>query len=681
MYARDGESMKSKNFLAYGAILLVGVLIVAFVQVKTSRDYASALETYRKKSHDDAVMAGNNIDMALRQVYQNLRTIAFLPSVRKIDRHGETLDTDARLSIQQIYNNLASNVEISEVYVVPASIDPDAIDPATGEKEVPILMFDQLIVGDATVAEEADAGSASDGLVEEEMYEYKLLQRQMQWFTRNAATLDSRKAMDVPMIGGEEVITCDNTDYEKTRKDADRSGLMFSVPFYDLENAFKGSITAVIRTNALRKLLPEKDYALVNAKYGYVVKSGKEGQQDHSTEAIVAGKADSHLLYSETIDIPARDPQSQWLLWVGHADADFTDSSAVQSIGMFRIVGFSAAFILVLAASGAWYMMQRSLIMVQRNNQQLEDRIAARTAEVEKMARDQEKIKQEAEEVKRRDMHAMADAFESSVMQIVSQVVTAAHGMEDGSGNVASISNETKRKSAEVLHLSERSAQVTAQIAAAAEELTASIGEISGQSRKSTEVIEIASIRARDAKQSIDVLSQRSDQVSRIIDMINEIAGQINLLALNATIESARAGEAGKGFAVVANEVKNLANQVAKATSDITAQIGEMQEATKSSVDIVTEVQKIIEGVADSTKTVASAVEQQAAVTTEISHNIAVMATGADNISQNIGTVGQGADKTGETARGLQLAAAELNSQSSLLKEKVDQFLRRIRQG
>ena len=69
-----------------------------------------------------------------------------------------------------------------------------------------------------------------------------------------------------------------------------------------------------------------------------------------------------------------------------------------------------------------------------------------------------------------------------------------------------------------------------------------------------------------------------------MVELINSIASQTNLLALNATIEAARAGEAGKGFAVVASEVKALANQTAKATEDIAAQVANIQAATGEAV-------------------------------------------------------------------------------------------------
>ena len=93
--------------------------------------------------------------------------------------------------------------------------------------------------------------------------------------------------------------------------------------------------------------------------------------------------------------------------------------------------------------------------------------------------------------------------------------------------------------------------------------------------------------QAEDVVGRVDDLRVAAEQIGNLAKLINSIAGQTDLLALNATIEAARAGEAGRGFAVVAGEVKALAEQTARATSDIASQVTSIQAATNGAADAI----------------------------------------------------------------------------------------------
>jgi methyl-accepting chemotaxis protein len=173
-------------------------------------------------------------------------------------------------------------------------------------------------------------------------------------------------------------------------------------------------------------------------------------------------------------------------------------------------------------------------------------------------------------------------------------------------------------------------------VAASSEELAASIVEISNSMTQSQAATDRAFDQVVRAGQSTQRLTNAAVSMGGIVGLIQNIAGQINLLALNATIESARAGEAGKGFAVVANEVKNLANQAAKATGQISKEIEGVQSISSEVVLSLDGIRQSIDTVREYVAATASAVEEQSAVTRDMSSNMQNASMAVDTISCNI---------------------------------------------
>ena len=205
--------------------LVAGVGLWAF----TAFEHERALQRHVAAADAEASTAALHVESKLRHIYESIRTLAALPSVRKIDRHGANIDADARNTFQQIYNNLAYGVDVSEVYILPAALDPGRIDPLTGKPEEPILMFDELIVGGGKNRSSAAAASAAAPLPrspeqeEVEIHEYRQYGRQLAWLRAHVPDDGGIDGLNVPMVSGPEIITCDNRFFIASGDDRVRS--------------------------------------------------------------------------------------------------------------------------------------------------------------------------------------------------------------------------------------------------------------------------------------------------------------------------------------------------------------------------------------------------------------------------------------------------------------------------
>jgi methyl-accepting chemotaxis protein len=299
--------------------------------------------------------------------------------------------------------------------------------------------------------------------------------------------------------------------------------------------------------------------------------------------------------------------------------------------------------------------------------------------EAEKLRGEQEEAKQRNEVERRKAMHDMADQFESTIGSVLNGVTGAATELQATAQSMAATAEETTRQSATVAAASEEATQNVQTVSAATEELTASIREISGQVTESNRIVGDAVNQANDTNDKVQGLADAAHKIGEVVNLINDIAGQTNLLALNATIEAARAGEAGKGFAVVASEVKALANQTARATEEIAAQVRAIQDASNSSAGAIKNITSTVHRVSEISTAIASAVEEQGAATQEIARNVQQAAAGTGEVSSNIVGVSQAAQSTGAAANQVLASAGELARNGVILKDQVDGFLRQVR--
>ena len=286
--------------------------------------------------------------------------------------------------------------------------------------------------------------------------------------------------------------------------------------------------------------------------------------------------------------------------------------------------------------------------------------------------------RKQAEQDRKSEMRRLADEFDKVVGSIVTRQAELCAQMEQNSSHLAAKAGETVERSVAVSASTQQANANVQAVASATEELSASIREISSQVTSAARLATEANQEVELTSQSVADLQRVLQEVGSVTRLINDIAEQTNLLALNATIEAARAGEAGKGFAVVAAEVKDLANQTAKATEEIDRQLTNMENAANRSIGATETVANKVLEITEQTTAMAAATDQQSAATSEIAQNVNEAATGTSHVSKDIETVSGIAQETGDLAASVQAMIVDMNNQNRELQEKANAFINHV---
>jgi methyl-accepting chemotaxis protein len=289
------------------------------------------------------------------------------------------------------------------------------------------------------------------------------------------------------------------------------------------------------------------------------------------------------------------------------------------------------------------------------------------------------------------DLSAVSEELAASSSEVSTAMVEIASGAEHQRTELHAMQNgleQMRQATAQMTEAAARVARLGEEIRTVADRHR---GDVAAAGNTLLDVREVVRTTATEVTQ----LAEQSAAIDDFVDLIKRISSQTNLLALNAAIEAARAGEHGRGFAVVAEEVRQLADESARAAEDVartTAVIREQVEEVTATMAVgqakVRGIESVAEGAARGLAEIVAAVEQveQAAervagaarenrgVTEQLGQRAQAVVTRAVSHASSAEQVTAATEQQGASTQEMAAAAGELLQAAEKLRGLVRGF-------
>ncbi|MGC1778125.1 MAG: transporter substrate-binding protein [Xanthobacteraceae bacterium] len=261
--------------------------------------------------------------------------------------------------------------------------------------------------------------------------------------------------------------------------------------------------------------------------------------------------------------------------------------------------------------------------------------------------------------------------FRSTIEELTVNFQSAGEEIRITTDNLDARNKDMMHRATGAVAAAARASRDVATVADAARGLLSSIVECNAEAAAAKEATDrtIADLGHTDF--TVRSLAEAAERIGTVVKLIEAIASQTSLLALNATIEAARAGAAGRGFAVVASEVKTLAQQTAKATADIGAQIHDIQHAVNETVEAISGVSSSVATMSDANRQLTGILDHQATEINRIGARAEQVADAVADVLPEISTI---ASSVAEAGTGVVATAEDLLGRSQWLVEVVSRY-------
>ena len=245
------------------------------------------------------------------------------------------------------------------------------------------------------------------------------------------------------------------------------------------------------------------------------------------------------------------------------------------------------------------------------------------------------------------DLSAVSEQLAASSSEVSSAMVEISSGAEQqrtALGSMGTGLDELGKATGDMADAAERAGKLGEEIRSVAERHRGDVAAAGGVLLDVREVVQTSS-------RQIAQLTELSTSIDDFVDLIKRISSQTNLLALNAAIEAARAGEHGRGFAVVAEEVRQLADESARAAEEVTRTTGLIREQMEDVTATMAAGQAKVRGIES--------------VAERAGHALAEIATAVELVEQTAARVRMAAQSSRETTARLQQQAQQVSGRAT----------------
>ena len=247
-------------------VTLLLSLVVTWVTSRNSisqgADYAT--DVFQRDWDQKYVEARHDFEMLLNQTYDTLRTVASLHGVGPADG-------GVRHTVQQLYNNLASHVPVSRLWITGVDLTPDQVDPVTGRVKGLVDVFDSIVVSDAVIA----APIITDSSANAALGEYRAMNDQLRFFRERFPELAAGQGLDYPALSSPALVTSDSREVGPVGAlvagEVNRKGIVYSVPIYGVDGKLTGLVSAELRTEAMARVFRQPYFVAVRPEPEYAV--------------------------------------------------------------------------------------------------------------------------------------------------------------------------------------------------------------------------------------------------------------------------------------------------------------------------------------------------------------------------------------------------------------------------